>query len=71
MTEGKALELLRETYKTEDTKTLERRYCMLQSFLSPFHREKVHNAILKKKELEHQNLIKYAVATLGGKIVDK
>lgn len=71
MTEAKALEQLRETYKSEDTKTLERRYYMLKSFLSVSNRELVHNAILKKKELETQNIVKYALLTLGGKIVDK
>lgn len=71
MTEGRALELLRETYKLEDTKTLERRYSLLKSFLSPVNREKVHNAILKRKELETQNIVKYALSVLDGEIVDK
>ena len=71
MTEGKALELLRETYRSEDTKTLERRYLLLKSFLSPDNQEKVHNAILKKKELETQKLTQYALSVLGGRIVDK
>lgn len=71
MTEGKALELLRESYKEDDIKTLERRYLLYKSFLSPPKQELVHNAILKKKAIHAQNLIKYALSVLGGKIVDK